>query len=187
MVITIEEAFGERIRQLRTLRGVSQDELGKKIHVEKSAISKYEKGRRGLSITTVIELAAALNCSPSWLLFGGVDDQIVKVGEREHPASDWWAWLAGTDPLPPADRRDFYRAVPVDQLSALDVLRRGRSTPALAGYNEAAAPASRALLEAERTILSLGYKSLDEAFSENPGWETMPLEDLIGSINEELS
>lgn len=35
---------GEIIKQLRLRRGMSQEELGKKIGVQKAAINKYEKG-----------------------------------------------------------------------------------------------------------------------------------------------
>lgn len=35
---------GEKIKMLRVKKGMSQEELGKKVGVQKAAINKYEKG-----------------------------------------------------------------------------------------------------------------------------------------------
>jgi transcriptional regulator with XRE-family HTH domain len=115
MTVTLEQAFGERVRQVRTFRGLSQSDLGDMIGVEKSAISKYEKGVRGLSIQAVVSICAALNTSPAWMLFGGQDDAEVSAGERTHRASDWWEWFGGNAPLPGEDLKHFLTSATIDQ------------------------------------------------------------------------
>ena len=60
---------GDRIRQLRTQLGMSQEELGEKIGVKKAAIHKYENGLVvNLKRSTIRKLAVALNTTPSDLL-----------------------------------------------------------------------------------------------------------------------
>ena len=60
---------GEKIRALRKAIGMTQEELGEKIGVQKAAINKYETGlvvnlKRG----TIHKLAKALGVSPVYLL-----------------------------------------------------------------------------------------------------------------------
>lgn len=60
---------GERIKMLRKQKGLSQEELGKMIGVQKAAVNKYEKGTVvNLKRATIIAIAKALEVSPSYLL-----------------------------------------------------------------------------------------------------------------------
>lgn len=60
---------GEIIKQLRLSRGMSQEELGKKIGVQKAAINKYEKGLVvNLKRETIAKLADALDTTPTILM-----------------------------------------------------------------------------------------------------------------------
>ena len=52
--------FGERLRSLREARSLSQRELGELIGLNAGAISHYEVGRRGVSISHAAKLAKAL-------------------------------------------------------------------------------------------------------------------------------
>ena len=45
-----------RIKQLRTERGWTQEELGEKLNVKRAAISKYESGRIPLTDDTIYPL-----------------------------------------------------------------------------------------------------------------------------------
>ena len=61
--------IGQRIRQLRLERGLSQEELGAKIGVQKAAINKYEAGTVVNLKPSVIEgLAHALHTTPAFLM-----------------------------------------------------------------------------------------------------------------------
>ena len=56
---------GERIKALRIAKGWSQEELGKKIGVQRAAINKYEKGVVvNLKRDVIAKLASALDASP---------------------------------------------------------------------------------------------------------------------------
>lgn len=62
---------GEKIKELRKARGLTQEELGEKIGVQKAAINKYETGVVvNLKQTTIFSLAKALGVSPVELLDG---------------------------------------------------------------------------------------------------------------------
>ncbi len=60
---------GERIRQARKARNMTQTELAEKLGVKFSAIHKYETGLVvNLKRETIAALAKALDVSPSWLM-----------------------------------------------------------------------------------------------------------------------
>ncbi|QNB46848.1 helix-turn-helix domain-containing protein [Thermanaerosceptrum fracticalcis] len=67
-------AFGERIRELREEKGLSQEELGKILKVAKSTISQYELGKRNPDPETLDNLANILDCSVDYLL-GRTDER----------------------------------------------------------------------------------------------------------------
>ena len=59
----------EKIKQLRINKGLSQDELGKMIGVQRAAINKYEKGTVvNIKRSTLEKLAEVFNVSPADLL-----------------------------------------------------------------------------------------------------------------------
>lgn len=58
------ENIGAQIRNERTRRGLTQEELGEKVGVGKAQISKIERGR-GLTIKTVTKVLEALELSAS--------------------------------------------------------------------------------------------------------------------------
>ena len=60
---------GERIKEARKARGMTQTELAERIGVKFSAIHKYENGLVvNLKRDTIAALANALDVSPSWLM-----------------------------------------------------------------------------------------------------------------------
>ena len=62
--------MGTRIRDARLAKGMTQEELGKLVGVQKSAIAKYEKGRVvNIKRSTLQKIAGALNMSPTNLIF----------------------------------------------------------------------------------------------------------------------
>lgn len=65
MTITI----GQRILELRKLSGLSQEELGKRVGVQRAAINKYEKGSvTNIPIATIEQMAAIFDVSPTYLV-----------------------------------------------------------------------------------------------------------------------
>ena len=66
--------MGERIKALRTQQGLTQEELGEKVGVKKSAIYKYETGLVvNLKRSTIEKLAKALGVKPTYLM--GMTDE----------------------------------------------------------------------------------------------------------------
>ena len=61
--------MGERIKQLRIAHGLTQEELGKYIGVQKSAIRKYEKGEvENIKRSSIEILSNLFKVSPSYLM-----------------------------------------------------------------------------------------------------------------------
>ena len=61
--------MAERIKERRLALKLTQEELGNKIGLQKSAIAKYENGRvENVKRSIIQKMAQALECSPSYLL-----------------------------------------------------------------------------------------------------------------------
>jgi DNA-binding XRE family transcriptional regulator len=63
-------AFGLRLRQLRSERGLSQDNLAARTDVHPTAIARFERGAREPRLTTILRLARGLEVPPGALLEG---------------------------------------------------------------------------------------------------------------------
>ena len=62
--------LGEKIRKARKEKGMTQQELGNIVGVQKSAIAKYENGRVvNIKRSTLQKIASALDIRPSELIF----------------------------------------------------------------------------------------------------------------------
>ena len=62
--------IGEKIKLARINKGMTQEELGNAIGVQKSAIAKYENGRViNIKRTILKKLSDVLNIAPSELIF----------------------------------------------------------------------------------------------------------------------
>lgn len=74
---------GERIKQMRIRKGLTLEELGAKIGVEKATIWKYENGRvTDTKWNRLVKMAKVLDCSPEYLL-GLSDVQVNKKANEE--------------------------------------------------------------------------------------------------------
>lgn len=62
--------IGEKIKEARIRKGLTQEELGKALGVQKSAIAKYEKDRVvNIKRTTLKKISDILGIAPSELIF----------------------------------------------------------------------------------------------------------------------
>lgn len=60
---------GARIKELRTLAGMSQEELGKRVGVQRAAINKYEVGSvTNIPLTTIEKMAMVFDVSPTYIV-----------------------------------------------------------------------------------------------------------------------
>ena len=66
--ISIEEAFGEVIRDLRKSAKLSQEKLAEKSQIDRSYISQIECGHRQPSLLLIFQLAKSFKLAPSQLL-----------------------------------------------------------------------------------------------------------------------
>ena len=60
--------FGENLRNLRTQKGFSLREMSYACSIDNSKIAKIEKGQINITLTTLLQLADALETHPSSLL-----------------------------------------------------------------------------------------------------------------------
>lgn len=70
---TAGELLGERVRELRQKRGLTQVDLGERLSLPQSRVSEIEKGSRVPNLETILRLALALDCKVSVLM--GVFDK----------------------------------------------------------------------------------------------------------------
>lgn len=60
--------FGERVRALRASRRLSQEELGFRADLHRTAVSFIERAKRSATLETIEKLARALNVEPAELM-----------------------------------------------------------------------------------------------------------------------
>lgn len=73
--------FAERMRDIRKLRGHTQESLAELLNVGKMTISRWERGEAEPEMDNIIRLAKALNVSTDYLL--SLDDEPQK--DKQQP------------------------------------------------------------------------------------------------------
>lgn len=66
--MTLEAAFGNVIKQLRTEKGLSQEKLSFESSLDRSYISQIECGHRQPTLLTIFQLAKALQIPPAQII-----------------------------------------------------------------------------------------------------------------------
>ena len=74
--------IGDRIKELRTIYGITQVQLAEKAGISRSVISQYESNLVEPTASVVAKLAVALNSSTDYLL-GLEDDFGIRVDSKE--------------------------------------------------------------------------------------------------------
>lgn len=64
----IKKGFGERLKERRLAKGLSQPKLSHIIEMNVGWISRIEQGKANPSLVIIIKLARALECQPGELL-----------------------------------------------------------------------------------------------------------------------
>lgn len=72
--------IGQRLKSLREINGLTQEELGKAIGVNKATVNRYETGVIDIKRTIAIKLAEVLKTTPAHLM--GWDEDIGKMPLR---------------------------------------------------------------------------------------------------------
>jgi transcriptional regulator with XRE-family HTH domain len=60
--------FGERLRELRTERNLSQERLAELAGVDRNYIGQIERGERNVALVNIVRIAKALEIEPGELL-----------------------------------------------------------------------------------------------------------------------
>lgn len=66
----MKTTFGDNLKKIRSEKGLTQEELGKKINVHPNHISRYERGETSPSAETLIAFADALEVTIDELVVG---------------------------------------------------------------------------------------------------------------------
>jgi len=66
----VAQRFGDNLRRVRRRKGLSQDELAARASLHRTEIGMLENGQRVARITTMIQLAGAMNVDPAELIAG---------------------------------------------------------------------------------------------------------------------
>ena len=81
--------LGQRVKRVRLLRELTQEQLAEKADVVNSYVGVIERGEKNPSINTLVKIANALNCSVDYLLGGSLTQEpgrifdVVVDGERK--------------------------------------------------------------------------------------------------------
>jgi len=65
-------SVGERIRNLRTSKNITQDQLSELLEINPSHLSNIERGRTKMSTDTLVNISRSLNVSIDYLIFGDI-------------------------------------------------------------------------------------------------------------------
>jgi len=117
-MVTASEVYRRRLRETRQLKGWTQqqlaDEMGKLgFKIDASAVTRLERGTRGVTLDEVIATAATLGVSPLHLIVP-LDDAAELDVTPGLPVTGGGAraWIRGQRPLDGSDDRFFYVVTP---------------------------------------------------------------------------
>ena len=148
--------IGAALRAARTQRQLSQSDLARLAGVSPSAISQAERGQRGLSLETLLELTANMNMTLDELLRGEVVAGY-RLGRRTHPQRR--RVDGGPEPLPLLDdpaagMRAYLVRLPARQSGTPHVAHKGTELVAVAnGLVQVVLATGRPVLRRGETIL----------------------------------
>lgn len=75
-------AFGKVLRRLREAANLTQEQLGFEADLRRTYVSILELGQQQPSLTTILKIAQALNCTPGKLLDVVSDEISLKNKKR---------------------------------------------------------------------------------------------------------
>ena len=105
--------IGEKIKKARIEKGLTQEELGRLVGVQKSAIAKYENGRIvNIKRSTMQKIASALNMRPSEFIFDDSPKETANFHVKIISDLELMSAL-----------KDYYKLNPENQKIILDLIR----------------------------------------------------------------
>ena len=79
--------FGERLKELRTLRGLSQEELGKRLGVSKQTVSNWEIENVTPALDMFLNIVNYFHTTPNYLLGYDAAHMLNMEGLDDHEVS----------------------------------------------------------------------------------------------------
>ena len=79
-----EMTLGQKLKELRSLKGLTQKELADKLHVSFQTVSKWEKDENEPDIVTLKQLAKLFGCSVDSLLGGNEEEKGSEPNKRPY-------------------------------------------------------------------------------------------------------
>jgi transcriptional regulator with XRE-family HTH domain len=104
----VDQRVGARIRVVRTRAGLTQERLAEGLGVETLSVSRFETGRRGVSIPTLFRIADALGVRVQDLLDVELPPQALELVIDSQPVRELVAVMAR---MPPSRQRLAVRLV----------------------------------------------------------------------------
>ncbi|HEV7332535.1 MAG TPA: helix-turn-helix transcriptional regulator [Flavisolibacter sp.] len=77
------EKIAARLKEARTLAGLSQEQAAKKLGIPRPAISEIESGNRKVSAEEIIQFATLYQVDSNWLLLQESENEQYKFAARE--------------------------------------------------------------------------------------------------------
>jgi transcriptional regulator with XRE-family HTH domain len=77
------KALGKRIRVIRELKGLSQEELGEKASLSYKYLGELERGNVNVSFDSLLKISHALEIAVGDLFKKGTDESVIKVIVKE--------------------------------------------------------------------------------------------------------
>ena len=106
---------GEKIRSARIAKGMTQEELGKILGVQKSAIAKYEKGRVvNIKRSTLKKISDVLGIRPSELIYEEMqkkNDIQTDIVVRMRSDDEFYSVIKGINQLNPEQLESIKQVV----------------------------------------------------------------------------
>jgi len=62
--VDVKKKFGERVREIRKARGLSQEKLAELSGLDRTYISDVERGERNIGLLNIIRIVDALSTNP---------------------------------------------------------------------------------------------------------------------------
>ena len=74
------QELGRRVRQQRTMLGLTQEELAEKAGISTSFVGHIERGEKKFSIGTLVSICNAMEITPNYLLQDSLDVEVLNKG-----------------------------------------------------------------------------------------------------------
>ena len=112
--------LGQKLKELRMLKGLTQKELADQLHVSFQTVSKWENGENERDIATLKELASMFNCSVDYLI--GQDEPHTESSSSSEEANKTVIIYKNEPHVCAKCGKD----IPIDDLVSEDVTKRER-------------------------------------------------------------